>query len=157
MSKPCATKLSHIEVNVSDYAKSIRFYDKILFPLGWERLLCTEDCAAYCDGFLKLILSPASAEFKGAGFHRKRIGLNHLALYADTKNTVDQYYREVMLPNGIQPLYQDGPAGNQDYYSVLFEDPDRMKIELVFAPRYCDKESWPNNIKSDFDPYKVSE
>lgn len=153
MTKSSTTRLSHIEINVSDYAKSVRFYDKILFPLGWERLLCTADCAAYCDGFLKLILSPVSAEFKGAGFHRKRVGLNHIALYADTTDAVDRFYREVMVPSGIQSLYQVGPAGDQDYYSVLLEDPDRMKIELVCAPRYCDKDSWPNNLKSDFDPY----
>ncbi|MFM6927346.1 MAG: VOC family protein [Bdellovibrio sp.] len=86
-----STRLSHIEINVSDYSKSIRFYDMVLKPLGWERLVCTSDCTAYCDA---------------------------------------------------------------DYYSVLFEDPDRMKIEVVYAPRYCEKESWPHNIVSDFDPYK---
>ena len=147
------TKLSHIEINVADHARSIRFYDKVLFPLGWERLLCTKDCAAYCDGFLKLILSPVSAEYKGAGFHRKRIGLNHIAFYADSKSAVDQYYHEVLIPNEIQTLYQEGPLGDDDYYSVLFEDPDRIKIELVCAPKYCDKNSWPNNLESNFDPY----
>lgn len=146
------TRLSHIEINVADYIQSIRFYDKMLLPLGWERLLCTSDCTAYCDGFLKLILSPVADPFKSMGFHRKRIGLNHIALYADTKDAVDRYYREVMIPNGVPSLYQDGPAGNQDYYSVLFEDPDRMKLELVYAPKYCDKNTWPNNIQSDFDP-----
>ncbi len=28
-----------------------------------------------------------------------------------------------------------------------------MKIELVYAPRYCQKDSWPNNLEGDFDPY----
>lgn len=151
--KNSSTRLSHVEMNVSDYSKSIRFYDLVLKPLGWERLVCTSECAAYCDGFLKIILSPVSAEHKGAGFHRKRIGLNHLALYATSKEEVDRYFRDVLQANGIPSLYQNGPEGDEDYYSVLFEDPDRMKIEVVFAPRYCDKDSWPNNIESDFDPY----
>jgi len=152
-----STRLSHIEINVSEYAKSIRFYDSILKPLGWERLVCTHDCATYCDGFLKIILSPASNEHKQAGFHRKRIGLNHLALYANSKDEVDRYYQNVMKKNGIPSLYQNGPDGDSDYYSVLFEDPDRMKIEIVFAPRYCEKDCWPNNIESDFDPYKQAD
>ncbi|MFM6927857.1 MAG: VOC family protein [Bdellovibrio sp.] len=148
-----STRLSHIEINVSDYSKSIRFYDVVLSPLGWERLVCTSDCTAYCDGFLKIILSPVADEHKSVGFHRKRIGLNHLALYATSKEEVDSYYQKVMQANGISSLYQKGPDGDADYYSVLFEDPDRMKIEVVYAPRYCEKDSWPNNIASDFDPY----
>lgn len=122
---------------------------------SWEQLVCTSDFTAYCDGFVKLILSPVSAEFKGAGFHRKRIGLNHIALYASSRDEVDRYYQEVMLPNNIPSLYQKGPEGDDDYYSVLFEDPDRMKIEVVWAPRYCEKEAWPNTIESNFDPYKA--
>lgn len=149
-----STRLSHIEINVSDYAKSIRFYDSILKPIGWERLVCTSDCTTYCDGFLKIILSPTSTEHKHAGFHRKRIGLNHLALYANSKDEVDRYYQNVMQKTGIPSLYQNGPEGDAEYYSVLFEDPDRMKIEVVFAPRYCEKDCWPNNIESDFDPYE---
>ncbi len=148
------TRLSHIEINVSNYAKSIRFYDMILFPLGWERLVCTTDCATYSDGFLKLILSPTEEKFKEVGFHRKRIGLNHLALYAFSQNEVDSYYKDVLVANNISSLYQEGPDGDEEYYSVLFEDPDRMKIEITYAPCYCKKESWPNNIESNFDPYK---
>lgn len=150
-------KISHIELNVSEYARSIRFYDKVLCPIGWERLVCTNDFTAYSDGFSKIILSPVSSEFKSSGFHRKRIGLNHIALYMDSKPAVDKYYRDVMLSNGIPSLYQEGPEGDNQYYSVLFEDPDRMKIEVVYAPQYCDKKSWPNNIESDFDPYGENE
>lgn len=151
--KIAQTKLSHLEINVSDYKKSIRFYDMILRPLGWERLVCLAESTSYCDGFLKLILSPMDPEYKSAGFHRKRIGLNHIALYSDSKDGVDRFYQNVLQPNGVQSLYQEGPAGDDTYYSVLFEDPDRMKIEVVYAPRYCEKDCWPNNLPSDFDPY----
>lgn len=152
-SKTTSTRLSHIEINVSDYAKSIRFYDMILFPLGWERLVCTHEFTSYSDGFLKIIISPVDEKYKEAGFHRKRIGLNHLALYAFTLEEVDLYYQNVLVGNAIPSLYQAGPQGDKDYYSVLFEDPDRMKIELTYAPCYCEKSSWPNNLESNFDPY----
>jgi len=148
------TRLSHIEINVSHYANSIRFYDMILSPLGWKRFLCTTDCTVYCDGVLKIILSPTENKFKDAGFHRKRIGLNHIALYAYSKKEVDFFYEEVLRKNNIASLYQEGPDGDDNYYSVLFEDPDRMKLEVVFSPQYCDRECWPNNLVSNFDPYK---
>ena len=106
------------------------------------------------DGFLKLILSPTEERFKEAGFHRKGVGLNHLALYAFSQNEVDSYYKDILVANNISSLYQEGPDGDEEYYSVLFEDPDRMKIEITYSPCYCKKESWPNNIESNFDPYK---
>lgn len=152
-----STKFSHLEINVSDYRESIRFYDLILRPLGWERLVCSKDCTAYSDGFMKIILSPVNEKFKEAGFHRKRIGLNHIALYAASKESIDRFYQDVMVKNNIPSLYQAGPEGDDVYYSVLMEDPDRMKIEIVYAPRYCDKNSWPNTIPSDFDPSVVSD
>jgi catechol 2,3-dioxygenase-like lactoylglutathione lyase family enzyme len=148
------TLLSHIEINVSNYAKSIRFYDAVLLPLGWERLVCTRSFTAYCDGFLKLILSPVEEAYLEEGFHRKRIGLNHLALHVDSMEDVRDYYEHVMVPNEIPSLYQVGPDGDANYYCVLFEDPDRMKIEVVYAPGYCDKNCWPNNLANDFDPYE---
>lgn len=148
------TKISHIEINVGNYAKSIRFYDKVLTPIGWERFVCTQSHTVFCDGFMKLILSPTEEKYKEPGFHRKRIGLNHLAFYVSSMEDVKSYYQNVLQKHGIKSLYQEGPDGNKDYYSVLFEDPDRMKIEVVYAPKYCHRECWPNNIVNDFDPYQ---
>jgi predicted lactoylglutathione lyase len=102
---------------------------------------------------MKIILSPTEERFKEAGFHRKRTGLNHLALNAQSRQAVDTYVQVVLKENGIPTLYQEGADGNDHYYSVLFEDPDRMKIEVVWAPHYCEKLHWPNTIPSDFDPY----
>ncbi len=146
------SRLSHVEINVSDYARSIRFYDTVLRPLGWERWVCTHDCTSYCDGMLKIILSPTEEKYQSGGFHRKRVGLNHLALSARSKAEVDEFYRTVLKANGIPTLYAEGPTGSEEYYAVYFEDPDRMKIEVVFAPKYCDQAAWPNNIPSNFDP-----
>ena len=49
------TKLSHIDINVTEYAKSIRFYDMILRPLGWKRLVCQKKFTTYTDGFIKIV------------------------------------------------------------------------------------------------------
>jgi len=145
--------LSHFDLNVSDYKKSILFYDLILLPLGWKKINSTRLYTAYTDGMLKLILCPAEAQFKEAGFHRKRIGLNHIALAASTKGAVDDFFNEVIAPNNIQLLYSEKPTGDEDYYALFFEDPDRVKIEVVYAPNYCSPEHWPNHLENDFDPY----
>ena len=145
--------LSHIELNVSDYRRSILFYDRVLCPFGWSRLVCTRDFTSYSNGKSKIILCPTDPIFAPAGFHRKRTGLNHLALYAKDKEHVDRFYSETLVAHKIPTLYEEGPSGDADYYAVHFEDPDRMKIEVVYAPHYCDPKRWPNCLESDFDPY----
>lgn len=147
------SKLSHIEINVGNYAQSIRFYDLVLTPVGWTRFLCTKTHTVYCDGLVKLILSPTEDRFIAHSFHRKKIGLNHLAFYVNSKDEVIDYYKNVLKRNNISTLYQEGPFGDDDYFSVLFEDPDRMKLEIVYAPKYVDRESWPNTLVDDFNPY----
>jgi catechol 2,3-dioxygenase-like lactoylglutathione lyase family enzyme len=154
-----ATLLSHIEINVSNYAKSIRFYDLILAPLGWRRLVCTKDCTTFTDGdgMLKIVLSPTSEKHRAGGFHRKRVGLNHLAFAASAKEKVDDFWEQVLKKNGIATLYEGHPSGSPEYYAVLFEDPDRIKIEVVYAPGYCQPNHWTNQLASDFDPFAEAE
>lgn len=146
------TKLSHVELNVTDYKKSILFYDLILLSLGWDKLVSRTDHTTYTDGTLKIVLCPVDDKFKSAGYHRKRVGLNHLAFYAQTKEIVDEFHKEILIVNDIPTLYEKGPHGDKDYYSVYFEDPDRIKLEVVFAPHYCEKSYWPNTIENNFDP-----
>ena len=43
--------------------------------------------------------------------------------------------------------------GDETYYSVFFEDPDRIKIEVVWAPQYCEPGHFTNQLPNDFDPY----
>jgi len=151
------SRISHIELNVSNYLKSIRFYDRILPILGWSRLSCTREFTSFSDGVSKIILSPVADNHSSPAFHRKRVGLNHLALKASSRAEVDAFYRDVLLPNQIPTLYSEGATGDDEYYALYFEDPDRVKIELVFAPRYCDPSSWPNNLPNDFDPESEAE
>lgn len=145
--------ISHIEFNVVDYRKSIRFYDLIFPFMGLERINCTKEYVAYTDGLSKIIMTPTEKKYLKDGFHRKRPGLNHLAFYAPSKEKVDQFYGDILLKNNIEALYEKKPSGDDDYYAVFFEDPDRLKLEYVFAPNYCDKSHWPNDLENDFDPY----
>ncbi len=147
------SKISHIEINVLKYAESVRFYDTVLIPMGFKRMSCMKDWTAYSDGVSKFIICPTDDIHKEAGFHRKRTGLNHLAFYADSKEDVDKYYEEVLKKNNIEALYENKAFGDDAYYAVFFESPDRIKLEYVFAPNYCDPECWPNTFEDDFDPY----
>ena len=79
-----------------------------------------------------IVLVQTESRFQEIPYHRCRTGLNHLAFHAQSKLQVDQM-TEKLRDRGIKILYQDlhPYAGGKDYYAVFFEDPDRMKLELV--------------------------
>lgn len=65
-------------------------------------------------------------------YHRCKAELNHLAFHADSREQVDKI-TEQLKAKKIKILYEDRHpyAGGKGYYAVYFEDPDRMKVELV--------------------------
>ena len=65
-------------------------------------------------------------------YHRCGTGLNHLAFHAKSRDHVDEITNQ-LKEKGIPILYPEKHpyAGGKDYYAVYFEDPDRIKVELV--------------------------
>ncbi|MBI1848600.1 MAG: hypothetical protein HY294_11840 [Candidatus Rokubacteria bacterium] len=46
-----------------------------------------------------------AAEHRGAGFHRKRPGINHVAFRTGTRDDVDAFKRDFLDPRGLPALY----------------------------------------------------
>lgn len=123
-------RLHHIELNARDLDLSFPFYKRFFDHLGCKRSeRAGAWCAFYLDGFYVWVnqCNPGKAE---AGFDRYRIGLNHLAFHATSKEDVDVWH-SVLLAEGIKVLDPPGIFG-PGYYAVYFEDPDGMKLELGF-------------------------
>jgi catechol 2,3-dioxygenase-like lactoylglutathione lyase family enzyme len=76
-------------------------------------------------------------DHKKDGFHRKRTGLNHVAFRVLSGELVDRFVSEFLGPRSSQPLYGGAkkyPEYVEGCYAVYFEDPDRIKIEVVYEP-----------------------
>lgn len=131
------SKLDHFHVNVSDLSKSVDFYDEVLSRLEWRKEMIEEDVVGYTNGKIWLFLSQVEKRFRKYGFHRKRIGLNHIAFFVDSKEKVDNFF-EFLKQKKFIWLY-DGPKEypeySKGYYAVYFEDPDRIKLEVVYVPK----------------------
>ncbi len=128
--------IHHVELYVSDLERSMRFWTPFMALLDyaadrWSGGInyLRGDHAPY------LCLLPAPAEHLAAGYHRKRVGLNHLAFRATSRAQVDRV-ADWVRDNGHVLLYADRHpyAGGPDDYAVFCEDPDRIKLEVV-APR----------------------
>ncbi len=66
------------------------------------------------------------------GYHRKNIGLYHMAFTVKNNATVD-VIRESLKQKGVVELYGEKYpyAGGKDHDAFFFEDPDRIKFEIV--------------------------
>lgn len=130
--------LAHIEINVSNLKTSKDFYSKILTKLNWKMIHeDTNSIGFKGEDNTHLFLTQTSKSFVFNIFHRKNTGLNHLAFRISSKNGVDAF-NNFLKNNHIKPLYSDDPRDYskeydmKEYYAVFFEDPDRIKLELVF-------------------------
>lgn len=74
----------------------------------------------------------ADDEHKESPYHRKQVGLNHLAFHAASRRQLDRL-TDQLRARGTTVLYGDKHpfAGGAGHYAVFFEDTDRIKVELV--------------------------
>src|SRR3954447_4692313 len=124
--------LHHVEIYVSNLTKTIEFWGWLLIELGYEEYQKWESGISWKHQETYLVFVQAEERFLDIAYHRSRVGLNHLAFHAKSKEQVDEF-TEKLKGKGAKILYSDTHphAGGADYYAVFFEDPDRIKIELV--------------------------
>lgn len=123
--------LHHIEIYVANLARSAQFWGEFLEWLGWAPFQSWDKGRSWLLHSTYIVFVQAEEEFLGHGYHRKRVGLNHLAFHVagDAFDTTVH----LLLSLGATLLYpeQHPYAGGPDYKAAFFEDPDRIKIEIV--------------------------
>lgn len=129
--------IHHFQIQVSDIVRSAKFYGELLTRLGLKKVFENKSMVEWSKEGTRIIIAQSPKRFVENGFHRKRIGLNHIAFRAHSREEVDRLYRDHLLPNKIPVLYggaKEWPDYDPGYYAVYFEDPDRIKLELVYVP-----------------------
>ncbi|WP_019376648.1 VOC family protein [Virgibacillus halodenitrificans] len=124
--------LHHIEIYVSDLKKSAEFWGWLLEELGYRSYQKWEYGQSWKIENTYIVFVQTDEGFLDVPYHRKRVGLNHVAFHAESRQHIDEM-TEKLNNRGVTILYQDQHpfAGGDDYYAVYFEDPDRIKVELV--------------------------
>ena len=127
--------LHHVEINVSNLGKSRAFYDALLPKMGYTLFQEWELGFSYKMNTTYLVFVQTIEKHRDSSYHRGRTGLNHLAFHADSRKQVDEI-TELLEVLGTEILYKDKHpyASGNDVYAVFFEDPDRIKLEIV-APK----------------------
>jgi len=123
--------MAHVILTVSRFAAARAFYGRLLPALGMTPV-CDTDKLFYCVGARTAIgIQPAES---GERFVQGRVGLHHLCLRARSREDIDRLH-DLLREMGATIIHapQDG-IWAPGYYSVLFEDPDGIRLEANFVP-----------------------
>jgi catechol 2,3-dioxygenase-like lactoylglutathione lyase family enzyme len=126
--------IAHIFLTASNYQRSREFYRELLPFLGLKPVIDNET-TFYCVGGRTAVgISAPSAEHEGAAFEQRRVGLHHLCFRARERADVDELHRflQTLGAKIIRAPREDQWAPG--YYSILFEDPDGIRLELNHVP-----------------------
>lgn len=127
-----AGSLHHVEIYVSDLSASSKFWGWLLSLLGYQLYQQWGSGVSWRLGDTYLVFVQTEEPYRDVPYHRRRTGLNHLAFHAASRGQVDAI-AALLRERGTPILYEDRHpyAAGKDYYALFFEDPDRIKVELV--------------------------
>jgi len=124
--------MAHVILCVSDFGAARKFYKRLLPALGMTPVSDT-DKLFYCVGARTAIgIQPADSGERC--FVQGGVGLHHLCLRARSREDIDRLHH-LLREMGATIIHapQDGTWA-PGYYSVLFEDPDGIRLEANFVP-----------------------
>lgn len=124
--------IHHIEIYVSNLQQSQEFWGWLLEDLGYAPYQEWDKGQSWKLDQSYIVFVQAEDKFLDIAYHRRRVGLNHLAFHASSKEHVDTL-TEQLQEKQIPILYKNHHpfAGGPNHYAVYFEDPDRIKVEIV--------------------------
>jgi catechol 2,3-dioxygenase-like lactoylglutathione lyase family enzyme len=110
--------VDHLDLHVTDFALSVRFYETVLAPLGIPKLYERDGSA--CFTHLNVVArTPPTREL-------------HLCFHARSRDEVDAFHR-VGVAGGFE---SNGAPGLRDYapgyYAAYLLDPDGNNIEALY-------------------------
>jgi catechol 2,3-dioxygenase-like lactoylglutathione lyase family enzyme len=126
--------VAHTFITAGDFEASVAFYRQLLPFLGM-RIVAESDDTFYCvGGRTGFGVRRPDPQHAGARFEQYRVGLHHHCWRARERADVDEAY-VFLVSIGAEIVH--GPqddAWAPGYYSVLFEDPDGVRLEINHVP-----------------------
>lgn len=119
--------LHHIELYVSDLGSSTQFWGWLLEELGYKPYQEWDQGKSWKYGDAYIVFVQTDKKYIGVPYHRKRVGLNHLAFHVESPEQLEKF-RSMLQQQEVQLLYKNKKIGQN---RIFFEDPDRIKVELV--------------------------
>jgi catechol 2,3-dioxygenase-like lactoylglutathione lyase family enzyme len=127
--------IAHIQLAVRDVARSRPFYFMLLHETLGMTIQYDGAGVFYCiGGRTGVMITQAADAYRDVAFDQTRLGLHHFCFRLRSREDVDTLHRAIVSFGAkIVRAPEDG-AWAPGYYSILFEDPDGIRIEANFVP-----------------------
>ena len=126
--------LAHVQINVSDFERCVPFYEKLFGYFEMKVIYHTDDIYYGVGSRTGLAVTRCAPEYRNDRFSQRKPGLHHICFRARQREDVDRVHEFLQSINAtIVHTPEDGPWAH-GYYSVLFEDPDGIRLEVNHVP-----------------------
>ncbi len=126
--------IAHIQLTVSDFEACVPFYDALMGLFEMRVVFDDHDVKYYVGGRTAVAITRGDEAYRSERFVQRRVGLHHLCFRGRSREDVDAVYA-LVRELGATIVYppQEGPWA-PGYYSVAFEDPDGIRLEINHVP-----------------------
>jgi catechol 2,3-dioxygenase-like lactoylglutathione lyase family enzyme len=128
--------IAHVQLTVKDPARCLPFWEQLCHFLEMKTLIKAEE-VLYCIGSRTgILVRGAPAEKRDQRFDQDRPGLHHICFRARAREDIDAIHRFLVdeLDAHVVHAPEESPQFAPGYYSVLFEDPDGIRVEVNHVP-----------------------
>jgi catechol 2,3-dioxygenase-like lactoylglutathione lyase family enzyme len=126
--------IAHAFLTVSNFDACLPFYERLLTFLGMRTVINT-DGMLYCVGGRTAVgIVQAEDRYRNERVAQLRVGLHHVCFRARERADVDALHA-FLVEHGAKIVHppEEG-VWAPGYYSVLFEDPDGIRLEMNHVP-----------------------
>ena len=126
--------IAHVMLTVSNFEACLPFYERLLTFLGLTPVIKADEMLYCVGGRTAVGIVKAEEQQRRERFVQFRVGLHHVCFRARERADVDAVY-DFLLAAGAKIVHapEEG-AWAPGYYSVLFEDPDGIRLEVNHVP-----------------------
>jgi catechol 2,3-dioxygenase-like lactoylglutathione lyase family enzyme len=126
--------VAHVQLTVNDLERAMPFYENVLGLMGLKPVVKTANGLYMIGGRTGVLISQSAPEHRDAVFEQRRIGLHHLCFRARSREDIDELY-EALKRHDVRIVRPPSEgAWAEGYYSLLFEDPEGIRLEVNFVP-----------------------
>ena len=126
--------IAHVMLTVSSFERCREFHRKLLTYFGLKPVIDTEG-ALYCVGGRTAVgIMACDEQHASERFAQRRVGLHHVCFRARKREDVDAVHEFLRDQGALIVHPPEEGVWAPGYYSVLFEDPDGIRLEVNFVP-----------------------
>ncbi len=128
--------IAHIQLTVSNPEACLPFWENLCHFLEMKTLI-RNDNTLYCIGSRTgILVRGAPAENRDSVFDQDSSGLHHFCFRVRSTEEIDKIYHFVTSELDAKIIHgpEDGSQFAPGYYSILFEDPDGIRVEFNHVP-----------------------